>query len=235
MDDIDVAYVSTPKVASNSIRNLIRQRQAGVLFDHHESLKGDKEFKAKLDKKIKRRVKPSQALEIKNNRYFFSFVRNPLTRLYSCYRDKVLSEKRKHSCTFSPYGIEAGISFEEFVYRVADIPDDRSNDHFRSLNNFLVYEGKPFVDYVGKIEHFKEDWQFLNDRFGLPRPPRDERSKRVSGPAVPLNKLPYTQEMAEIAVKRYAKDIELYDYADDIDFLFEKIKASSPGTKGKRS
>jgi len=116
------------------------------------------------------------------------------------------------------------MSFEEFVYRIADIPDTRSNEHFRSLNNFLTYQGKPFVDYVGKIENFNEDWQTLNERFGLDSPRRDEHSKRVSGPMLPFIDLPYTRETAEVAAQRYASDIELYDYSGEIDFLMEHKK-----------
>lgn len=225
MDDIALTYVSTPKVASNAIRRVIRQRQAKVLFDHDEDVKKDREFKEKIDKEIKRNIRPSQVSAVKRDLYFFSFVRNPLSRLYSCYRDKVVNaENFRSQCTLSAYGIEFGMSFEDFVYRIADIPDAQSNEHFRSLNSFLTYQDKPFVDYVGKIEHFNEDWQPLKQKFGLDCPQRDERSKRVSGPAIPFIDLPYTRETAEIAAKRYARDIELYDYGDEIDFLIEHKK-----------
>ena len=60
MHDIGVGYVSTPKVASNSIRRLIRQRQAKVLFDHDEDIKKNREFKAKMDREINRTLSPSQ-------------------------------------------------------------------------------------------------------------------------------------------------------------------------------
>ncbi len=52
MQDIGVGYVSTPKVASNSIRRLNRQSQAKVLFDYDEDIKKDREFKAKMDREI---------------------------------------------------------------------------------------------------------------------------------------------------------------------------------------
>ena len=85
-------------------------------------------------------------------------VRNPLARLYSCYRDKVVNaETRRSHCTLTPYGINFGMSFDEFVYRVAEIPDPKANDHFRSLHTFLTYKGHSFVDYVGKLENFNEE------------------------------------------------------------------------------
>ncbi len=225
MDDLGLAYVATPKVASNIIRSLIRQRQAKVLFNHDEEIKHNEEFKAKLDKKIKRSLRPAQVESLKGDLYLFSFVRNPLARLYSCYRDKVVNAATRRSlCTLSPYGINFGMSFAEFVLRVAEIPDPKANDHFRSLHTFLTYQGKSFVDYVGKIEHFNQDWQPLTERFGLQTPPRDENSRRVSGPKISFIDLPYTRDIVDAAVKRYARDIELYDYGNEIDFLMENIK-----------
>lgn len=235
MDDIGLGYVSTPKVASNAIRRLIRKRQAKLLFDIEEDMRRDrefkkknKEFKAKMDREIKRVVTPSQIAAMKGEMYFFSFVRNPLARLYSCYRDKVVNAPafRDH-CTLSPYGIEFGMSFGEFVHRIAEIPDSESNEHFRSLHTFLTYQGASFVDYVGKIEHLKEDWLPLSEKYALECPQRDENSKRVSGPSIPSIELPYTRETAEIAVERYAHDIELYDYSSDIERLMEHIRKTA--------
>ena len=229
MDDLGLAYVATPKVASNVIRGLIRQRQAKILFAQDEEIKlnkgFNKEFKTKLDKKIKRSLRPAQVEALKGDLYLFSFVRNPLARLYSCYRDKVVNAaNRRTVCTFSPYGINFGMTFAEFVGRIAEIPDTKANDHFRSLHTFLTYQGVSFVDYIGKIEQFNHDWEPLRQRFGLPTPPRDLNSRRVSGPKIPFIELPYTREIVDVAVKRYARDIELYGYGNEIDFLVENLK-----------
>ena len=227
MDDLGLAYVSTPKVASNSIRALIRKRQARILFNHDDEVRYNKDFKAKLDKKLKQSLKPSQVERLKGDLYLFSFVRNPLSRLYSCYRDKVVNaEKRRRHCTLSPYGINFGMSFDEFVFRIAEIPDDKANDHFRSLHTFLTYKGRSFVDYVGKVENFNEEWRPLEEKFGLKCPQTDRADRRVSGPAVAFKALPYSMESAEVAIKRYARDIELYDYGNEIDILLETIIAS---------
>ena len=220
MEDIGVAYVSIPKVASNSIRAMIRQRQTKILFNLDEDFRYNRELKTKLDKKIKRSVKPSRIESSKEELYLFSFVRNPLARLYSCYRDKVVNaEKRRKLCTLSPYGINFGMSFADFVIRIAEIPDNMANDHFRSQHTFLTYRSNSFVDYVGKLENFREEWKPLEDKFALNFPQTDPTSRRVSGPSLPLDKLPYTRESARIAIRRYARDIELYNYSDDIDRL----------------
>ena len=116
------------------------------------------------------------------------------------------------------------MSFDEFIYRIADIPDAKANDHFRSLHTFLTCQGNSFVDYVEKLENFNEEWQPLKEKFGLDCPQTDKADLRVSGPAVPFKALPYTVESAEIAINRYARDIELYGYGNEIDTLLENIK-----------
>lgn len=222
MDDIKVAYISTPKVASNAIRKMIRQRQSKLLFQSDDYLQ-DK-IQEILEQRIKKRVKSSQIKVMKDDLYFFSFVRNPLTRLYSCYRDKVYNaQQRRKQCTLSPYGIDFGMSFDDFVFKVAEIPDNQSNDHFRSLHTFLSYEGESFVDHIGKMENFTHDWQPLSDKFSLPCPPYNENSRRVSGPVVASQNLPYSRKSVELAIERYATDIQLYHYEDEVNSLLGNI------------
>jgi len=226
MTDIGLVYVATPKVASNAIRRLIRERQARILLNPDLTARHYKEYKHEIDKKIKQRATPSKVSAIKKDNYYFSFVRNPLSRLYSCYRDKVLNgaSAKKH-CTLRPYGIEFGMSFDDFVYQIASIPDDESDQHFRSLHNFLTHQGKSFMNHVGKIETMEQDWRPIHAKFGLDFPQR-ETSTRVSGPKIAFHDLPYTVETATVAAGRYAQDIAHYDYGNEVYALIEKLKKS---------
>ena len=40
--------------------------------------------------------------------------------------------------------------------------------------------------------------------------------------------LPYTRITAAVAIQRYARDIEFYDYGDEIDRLLENITNKEP-------
>lgn len=212
MADLGLGYIALPKAASSSIRNLIRDREGRRLFadrqlDRHA-------LKARLEKHVKRSMTPAQVVALREKVHLFSFVRNPLTRLYSCYRDKVVNAAQKHErCTLSVYGIEFGMSFDDFVARVAAIPDERSDQHFRSQHTFLAHEGKLLVHFLGKFERFDVDWQHVHERFGLAPPGRE---RRVSGPSVTAAQLPVTRRSVELAIERYRTDIDLFDYRDEM-------------------
>jgi dermatan 4-sulfotransferase 1 len=219
MEDIEVAYLSIPKVASSSIRHLIRERQAKIVVPY--SQENRKALKNKIEKKIKISITPPQLPQLKERFYLFSFVRNPLTRLYSCYRDKVINAVNKHDeSNLSPYGIKFGMSFEEFINRVSQIPDERADQHFISQHTFLTHGEELWVQFLGKFKRFESDWQHLTEAYGLACP---SRTRRVSGPPVPLLELPLTRRGAETAIARYQKDIELFGYQDEIKELLERI------------
>jgi hypothetical protein len=219
MEDIQLAYLSIPKVASSSIRHLIRERQAKIMFSY--SQENRKTLKKELEKRIKISTTPSQIPQLKERFYLFSFVRNPLTRLYSCYRDKVINAVKKHDeCKLSPYGINFGMNFEEFINRISQIPDECADRHFKSQYAFLTHGEDLLVQFLGKFERFESDWQHLTEAFGLSCPPC---TRRVSGPPVPLLALPLTRRGAETAIARYQKDIELFGYQDEIKEMLERI------------
>lgn len=219
MQDIGVAYIATPKAASSAIRNMIRDREAARLFPEDRRPPG--RLRRQVEKRIKHTVAPARAAELCRDYFVFSIARNPLTRLYSCYRDKVVNAAaRQRSNTLRPYGIRFGMSFDEFVERVAAIPDRFSDQHFRSQHTFLAHEGRLLVDHLGKLEHFERDWQPLAERFNLTLP---MQRHRVSGPPVTAAALPMTRRSAEIAIERYCTDIELLGYEAEVDQVLEQL------------
>ena len=96
-------------------------------------------------------------------RFSFGFVRDPYTRLVSCYRHKILGPRRRGkrlSPLFAVYGraFSLQMGFPEFVRAVAAVPDERAEKHFRSQTRFLYRQGRPLVDFIGRLERFDEDW-----------------------------------------------------------------------------
>ena len=71
------------------------------------------------------------------------------------------------------------------------------------------------VDFVGRFEELEQDWNFLQKKFGLPVLPHQNRTNHVD------YRQAYTPELAAIAAKRYERDIELFDYTDDIAKLLK--------------
>ena len=209
--EANLAFIHVPKVATRTIRNCLARQ----LFE----MRGEEppELSMQAVERIARdyaRFTPIEEIAaLPQECLIFAFVRNPLERLYSCYKNKVLGPVGKPDGVnlFWAYGIELGIGFPEFVERVARVPDRIADRHLRSQHRFL-YHGEQLVPrFLGRFERFEEDWEDLRARTSLPglgvhenRSPRTGTSWQGA----------YRPHLARLAAERYATDIERFGYAD---------------------
>ena len=102
-----------------------------------------------------------------DNVFSFVFVRNPWTRLISCYQDKIVQLRPRVYPDFIK--IYPGIpfnrmSFADFVRFVCRVPDDLCNLHFRpQLACFNPQE----VDFTGRVEQFSDDLAYVIKHLSL--------------------------------------------------------------------
>ena len=165
LSDRKLVFIVLSKVACTSIKATIGQKygiapenQSGLDIHHHPQ----------FEKRFRR-------LEGDANKYFkFAFVRNPLTRLVSCYRDRVLYTGPNEDLSdyyFSdlPYDIPANCSFADFVHRIAKIPDHYADRHFKSQSHSLFSKGKNLEpDFIGRFEDLQAGWTKIANKFDLP-------------------------------------------------------------------
>jgi len=80
-----------------------------------------------------------RSLNKKQLSYFlFTFVRDPYDRILSCYINKFLQYKERFIYEDYLMGyLKENDSFEDFVRKVAVIPDTLSDEHFRSQYSIL--------------------------------------------------------------------------------------------------
>lgn len=154
--------------------------------------------------------------------YFkFCFVRNPWERIVSCYEDKIRKDKKitnpwflEGICRgFLRYGnlFRVGMSFEEFLEVVKDIPDSKADQHFRSQFTFITDKNKNLlVDFMGRFENIDKDFKIISDRIGLgemnlvhknPGPGKKKHYQKY-----------YNERTKKIFRQRYKEDIELLNY-----------------------
>jgi hypothetical protein len=157
---------------------------------------------------------PSLAEVHRHSDYFrFAFVRNPWSRLYSCYRDKIVGPaEREQSFILGQFGFTPGMSFDHFVHRVADIDDTAADPHFVSQFHVLSFQGQLVVDFVGRFERLREDWQLLRDQHGLPILGYDPAGSPRAKHDYDFHKRFYTSELIELVRRRYSRDIEEFGY-----------------------
>ena len=114
------------------------------------------------------------------------------------------------------------MSFEDFVRRVAEIPDVESNTHFRAMHPFLTHKGCLLPYTLCRLENLASDWNVVQQNVpGFPCLPKMNQSS-VSGRL--LYSDAYSSELAEIAYERYHKDIELLGYEEGIKGMISSLK-----------
>lgn len=145
-----------PKVASTSIKLALR-RSTGVLYDAPKS-------KWKEWEEPTWRT-PQQVLYLPVRKIIF--VRNPYTRLLSCYYNKVRSD----STGWKNHGVGDWTSFEEFVNYVTSLPVELADKHFRPYWYDTEYNREFIPTDVVYFEELQRGWekvQGLSTKIELP-------------------------------------------------------------------
>ena len=152
--------------------------------------------------------------------YKWVFARNPWDRLLSCYRNKIIDNRPiLNSPPFPvlcPDGLNEknaykfnSMTFEDFVKFVYKTPDFLCDGHFLPQHYFISHK----MDFIGHFENFDADMLKL---LSIVAP--DCSIKEVGKENISSNRggKPYreyyTDEMREMVARKYARDIELFDY-----------------------
>jgi hypothetical protein len=148
---------------------------------------------------------------------FFTIVRNPFSRLVSVYRDFI--EKMPGS-VYRDYlfGIlPAGISFSEFVERIASIPEGLMDPHIRPQHRFLrYYEEKKIEVQVFNLEEPEKLDNFLRP-FAMQLPHLNKSA------AYDYRSYYSTQTLGQVR-EIYGHDISRFGYQKALEGLENHIK-----------
>lgn len=146
--------------------------------------------------------------------YRFTFVREPLSRFESAYRDKVAGAQRWRPGIQETLGLPvdptAPVSFEQFVCAVEQQdPVSGMDPHWRPQHINLMH---PLVTYdrIGRLERFEEDLRLICREAGLPHAPVEVRNVRGrdGAPSVYDGRPDLVERVRAI----YAVDLEVYGY-----------------------
>lgn len=204
-----IAYFRVPKAANSSTRTLLAQTFG--LAVQNGVRPGNDMFWVDRDEATSLTLNRFCKLRKNTDIWSFSFVRHPVTRLYSCWNNKVL-ENPTLSPSFLKMGITSGMKFAEFVDRVAKHTDANSDIHVQSMSSVMTSQGKLLPDFIGRVETIDTDWDVVRDqikrRSGITAGPmlrRNMRGKTDLSIVDSLNKT--TLKQIEI---RYSEDYERF-------------------------
>ncbi|MBW0143685.1 sulfotransferase family 2 domain-containing protein [Sphingomicrobium clamense] len=154
----------------------------------------------------------------------FTFVRDPYSRLLSCYLDRIADKKsRPHAQFVRAMGKPVGYapSFEEFIETVCAQPPAEQNNHWRVQCVDALVGVIPY-DFIGKQESFDADMDKLVTK--ITGKPQEKVAEDVN--ASP-SKTGSTSRLAEFFNKRtvelvqeaYARDFDELGYAREPEWL----------------
>ena len=136
--------------------------------------------------------------------FVFTFVRNPMERIVSLYRNKFLDHEKVSRYGFVYTNYLGGLihrddSFVTFCRKISKIPDNFSERHFKSQSS-LIYGTNIQFDFVGKMENFESDFLKVSEKTGLKMPVESNKTgAHIAKPEV-------TEEIYDLICRRYAKD-----------------------------
>ncbi|MEX2596943.1 MAG: sulfotransferase family 2 domain-containing protein [Salibacteraceae bacterium] len=139
--------------------------------------------------------------------YFkFAFVRNPLDRFVSGWKDKVLNQNYYQ---FSIEEHELMKNIETFIEWVSKFDLEQSDEHLRAQYSLIDLNN---LDFLGRFENFENDFKIVSDRLGL-RPYSKEKLNQSGRGQISL-----TNEQKHKIARLYEKDIRIF-YPELIDLL----------------
>lgn len=199
-----IAYLVNSKVACSSIKACICGSQNDDDSVHTEIGKGGW---------LRKDVLPPD-----EQKYFkFTFVRDPFSRLVSCYESKYHHDRefyKKQVFDFDNYlfgYIRKDQGFDTFVRKIVKLPSCLLDKHFL-VQYDLTHDrkGRKLVNYIGKSERMDEDFGKIQRKYGLPELPHFNRTDKKKKNWMDY----YTKETAQMVYRKYKKDIRAFGYED---------------------
>jgi hypothetical protein len=157
-----LAYLQRPKVACTSLR-------AAICLLNHPHLPRAEVFDGET---IHKRRDWNDMVPPGDNAlrgcFRFTFVRHPLERFASFYRNKIASKPPATVAErFLRIGLRGGMALEEVIERVLAVPATALDPHI-APQTLLVYDGDaPRVDFIGRLEQFTDDLAVVEEKCGV--------------------------------------------------------------------
>jgi hypothetical protein len=144
-----------------------------------------------------------------------SFVRDPVDRIYSCWKDKITNQNRFADIFIITRfrGLYPDMPFAEFITWLLNREgsDENADRHWLSQHKLLANsQGEVNFDYIGTMKDFSADFNIIAEQVGL-------RNKKIGSENSSKNERRKLSEELDLETilkikKRYVKDYEIFNF-----------------------
>lgn len=149
-----------------------------------------------------------------------AFVRNPYSRILSCYLHRILAEPNSPSnrALAKANGGRSGasVSFSEFVKVICDQESRDQEGHWKVQSDEILFELVPHWSFIGRFENLMEDVGRMLALLGGGRPV-DSNSSPMATSANKKVLQYYTSDIQKDLLERYRADFHNFDYSESLD------------------
>ena len=217
-------YFENAKAACTTIKATLRELELGV------PIRDEWELRSLHGREYSPLLRPSQVGNLSEflgrpDIFRFTFVRNPYTRILSCYLDKILRNRPPKRIILSCLGLdpadrEQPISFDQYVGVICDQEIIDMNTHWR-IQYYQTCQELISYDYIGKVESFEDDFRAVLARLlGGEGHTIRMGTWHSTGAASRLENY-YTAELARKILLKYEKDFQKFGYDPDISMALK--------------
>jgi len=163
-----LVYARIPKAANTSIKESLAALVTDIQPNSSLRPTNDKYWKSSVAQAGF--LAPDEYTSQYHKLFSFSFIRDPLDRLYSCYYDKIISNKCR-SRSFQALGYSDSMSFDDFAAHTLQL-DIHEMDVHTQPQTFLIEDSSGRLPkFIGLTESSNEHWSSLSrhcNRIGIP-------------------------------------------------------------------
>lgn len=136
----------------------------------------------------------------------FSIVRNPYSRLVSCWADRCRTGNGLEHNYRMFWGLRHNMSFFDFASMVCNLPDEMSDIHFASMTSLAKHFIGRELDHFIRLENLEMEWGTLGF-VGMPLK-HEKKSKHRKW----MSYYEKNPVLCEIVYRRYKRDFESFGY-----------------------